>query len=371
MVQLVLEDLGVEVKTTEGILETAIVHPRQGKETLGLLLQQDTAAINMTERNWTKAVWDPSHSGEMIEFLLEQRGADISILQKTARLAVKVWLENRKMDQLFAAQYHSGKLWMKPKYDLSSERMKAKFETLQLLMRSLVSDCTARQELSQDTIGRHSVGFLLQSLDESSPMGRVDSGLQSIVLRMKEQGFMVSGSPRCAGCDSTSLRVFLEFYRIHGQTPVLDQRTLLDIVTNEDDGKEMCAWLFEKFTIREIPEDLLWEAARSGQIAVLDILLQKARQLPTFAKVHRTAIIKMDRIAQIYNAAKEGEDETVIQLLAEGVSPGTRNLHGHTPLWKAAERGHTRIVEHLLDTGKANRESKDEWGGPSYSGRLH
>lgn len=99
-------------------------------------------------------------------------------------------------------------------------------------------------------------------------------------------------------------------------------------------------------------EEVAKNAAADREVKVLDLLFQKCRLPPSNAgKVYNAA--KLD------DAAEAGEEEMVIQLLGEGVSPNFANSYGYTPLWRAAGRGHTRIVQRLLETGDANIESTD------------
>ncbi|OXV06823.1 hypothetical protein Egran_05410, partial [Elaphomyces granulatus] len=57
------------------------------------------------------------------------------------------------------------------------------------------------------------------------------------------------------------------------------------------------------------------------------------------------------RVAQFYNAAKNGRLDDFQRLLQEGVAPDLKNIHGITPLWRAAAGGHAAVVKALLATG--------------------
>ncbi|KAI9779785.1 MAG: hypothetical protein M1816_003349, partial [Peltula sp. TS41687] len=56
------------------------------------------------------------------------------------------------------------------------------------------------------------------------------------------------------------------------------------------------------------------------------------------------------KIAQLYNASKEGNAEIVQQLVTEGVDFDRKNIRGVTPLWQAASNGHDAVVQTLLET---------------------
>ncbi|OXV08497.1 hypothetical protein Egran_03740 [Elaphomyces granulatus] len=65
------------------------------------------------------------------------------------------------------------------------------------------------------------------------------------------------------------------------------------------------------------------------------------------------------RVAQFYNATNDGRLDDVQRLLQEGVAPDLKNIRGATPLWHAARRGHTAVVEALLATGAVDVNSQN------------
>ena len=55
--------------------------------------------------------------------------------------------------------------------------------------------------------------------------------------------------------------------------------------------------------------------------------------------------------AQFYKAAEAGKENTIHELLAQGVKPDLKDSRNVSPLWIAVLHGHLRVVELLLDTG--------------------
>jgi ankyrin repeat protein len=96
--------------------------------------------------------------------------------------------------------------------------------------------------------------------------------------------------------------------------------------------------------------DLVKVAATCGQERVLDLLYNR------YKFQDRTTWI---RVAQFYNAAKDGRLDNVQRLLQEGVAPDLKNIRGVTPLWRAAAAGRAAVVEALLATGAVDANSQN------------
>jgi len=69
------------------------------------------------------------------------------------------------------------------------------------------------------------------------------------------------------------------------------------------------------------------------------------------------------RDAWLLRAAEVGQEKVVKLLLETGKADvNSKDKSGRTPLSWASERGHEDVVKVLLETGKADIESKDESG---------
>jgi hypothetical protein len=66
----------------------------------------------------------------------------------------------------------------------------------------------------------------------------------------------------------------------------------------------------------------------------------------------------------VHFTAYLGIKDIMIKLLSENskINPDARDDYGQTPLWWAAYRGHTAVVEALLATGKVEPDAKDNYG---------
>src|SRR5205814_1773512 len=68
--------------------------------------------------------------------------------------------------------------------------------------------------------------------------------------------------------------------------------------------------------------------------------------------------------AQFYRAAEAGEENTINELLAQGVKPDLKDSRNVSPLWIAALYGYLGVVKLLLDTKEVDINSE------SISGRT-
>ena len=112
--------------------------------------------------------------------------------------------------------------------------------------------------------------------------------------------------------------------------------------SNEENGKELMVILFNSFDDLTISTAILEAASTCGQEEVLDYLEEVCHFIIWDSNLRAKA--------KLYAAAKTGDEATVKDLLAAGVSPDSRNTRGVTPLWVAASKGHARIVQCLLET---------------------
>ncbi|KAI9737021.1 MAG: hypothetical protein M1834_000610 [Cirrosporium novae-zelandiae] len=67
-------------------------------------------------------------------------------------------------------------------------------------------------------------------------------------------------------------------------------------------------------------------------------------------------------VAKLYNAARDGDEATVLELLAQHCPPYYKDSRGLGPLHKAASGGHDKVVQMLLETGEVDVNSKDNDG---------
>ena len=101
---------------------------------------------------------------------------------------------------------------------------------------------------------------------------------------------------------------------------------------------------------------LLEPAATSGQMDVVQLLLDHTGATDPSSS-------KWPAIAQLFNAAYTGDDQTMQTLLASGVDPAAVSAeNGWTPLIAAASGGYVEVVKLLIGDARVKIEAVDEEG---------
>lgn len=122
-----------------------------------------------------------------------------------------------------------------------------------------------------------------------------------------------------------------------------------------------------------------WQAAGSGRLGVVKLLLTKARAQPNTTDIYgRTPLHwainwEYDTDDGIFQGSFNHRDEnasdqegTLIDivelLLAHGANPDSKDDDQRTPITLAIERGRQKLVKLLLETGKIDLTCKDNEG---------
>ena len=159
---------------------------------------------------------------------------------------------------------------------------------------------------------------------------------------MQEHGLLIS--KLAASIESEPW--IIDFFRHSLDGVDLPSSALEEALAHPERGSEMFEWIRRSFD-GQIPLNIKWAAARSGLV-----LLECKEEGKLVSSPE-------DNVGTLYNAAKFGVEQHLIQLLAEDVPPDIVDGCGNPPLWVAAIQGHTRIVQRLLETGKVNIEKTD------------
>ena len=144
------------------------------------------------------------------------------------------------------------------------------------------------------------------------------------------------------------------------------------VVRNWISGKEVMALLLDQRSDEvKVTEEVLKEAASNELISckVVQFLHQTVGIKVTARVIEAAATSGQEQvlglldqwdsisgkerwlnISRLYNAAKNGDAATVRQLIDDGIPPDKRNIRGVTPLWRASQFGHKKVVEVLLAT---------------------
>lgn len=129
---------------------------------------------------------------------------------------------------------------------------------------------------------------------------------------------------------------------------------ILKVVAGNQVGEYiMVLMLTERYhdVVIHLNEAVCGIAAANGQHGILD-LIYRHTGLSTNQE-------EWDDIATFHNASRDGDIQTVTELLARGVSPDFKDAYGRTPFWLAAERGHEQVIQYLIQRSDIDINSKD------------
>jgi hypothetical protein len=188
--------------------------------------------------------------------------------------------------------------------------------------------------------------------------GNEKSGKEVMMLLFKQRGDGILVTEEvvkaAAGNEWKAKEVMMVLFDRRGNDILVTEEVVKAAAGNENSGKEVMMLLFkQRGDGILVTEEVVKAAATCGQERVLN-LINKRHKIENMTTWFN--------IAHFYNAAKDGQLGTIQRLLREGVDPDVRNTRGVTPLWQAASRGHTAVVEALLGSGAVDVNSRSETG---------
>ena len=121
--------------------------------------------------------------------------------------------------------------------------------------------------------------------------------------------------------------------------------------TKKGNGEEVITFLLDQRGADvKITKGVAFVAATSGQEGVLKLIYKRLEWFPHYK-------VELSSIAGFFNAAKDGEEEMIRELLVKGTKPDYKNLRNESPLWIAAAYGNLPVVKILLETKRVDINS--------------
>ncbi|KAJ5408197.1 hypothetical protein N7509_002080 [Penicillium cosmopolitanum] len=336
-----VEANGSQLVTGQRIVEAAVSNPRGGRKTLQVIW--DTIGnIVVSKRAIISATSNATDGLETIRFIWDKTGGyplDEDVLNAT----VRNFVHGEKILQFYISKdsylHFSDQLCR----DAASNGSKAIMETI----------LGHKQAISVDSdiflaaaANRHYGSEMIEFLWHRSGGFTVNEELLLNAVRNRENGKEV-----------------VEMLRNLNSGPlpssIITSQVFRAAAANEFSSYALVSRLLEdagKYDTATICPSVIEAAATAGQ----------ERTLALFQQRFPDAVMEnMNLIVRFCNAAKAGSEFETQQLLAAGVNPDLPNIHGATPLWQAAARGHVAIVRALLDTGRVDVHSQTETGRTS------
>ncbi|KAH6670150.1 hypothetical protein B0J14DRAFT_517196 [Halenospora varia] len=337
-----LEQRGADVVITEEVVKAAAGNEWSGKEVMMVLLEQRGADVVITEEVVKAAAGNEWSGEEVMMVLLEQRGADVVITEEVVKAAagnewsgeevMMVLLEQRGADVVITEEVVMA---------AAGNRWRGK-EVMMVLLEQRGADMVITEEVVEAAAGNE------------------ESGKEVMMILLEQRGADMVITEEvvkaAAGNYVNGKEVMTVLLEQRGADVVITEEVVKAAAGNERSGKEVMTVLLEQRGADVvITEEVVKAAATCGQEGVLKTI-----------EKHYKIISSKDQwsVAQFYNAAKSGKEDTIQKLLAEGVEPDLKNPRHVSPLWVAATNGNLRVVQVLLGTKLVDVNSKSIAGRP-------
>ena len=308
IMKLLLDRRG-DIPITEEVVKAAAGNKHHGDEIMALLFNRRGDDISITKEVVKAAAGNKSHGDKVVTLLFDRRGDDIPVTEEVVKAAA-------------GNKNHGDKV-------------------LTLLFDRREDDIPITEEVVKAAAGNKYYGDKVMTL----LLDRRGDDIQ-----ITEEVIIAA-----AGNKWTGKEVMTLLLDRRGDGIPITEEVVKAAAGNEEGGHEVVSLLLKQYandlhiTSILVNADIVRVAATCGQKRVLDLFYNryKFEDYTTWT-----------RIAQLYDAAKDGHLHAVKRLLRDGVVPDLKNIRGVTPLWRAASRDHAAVVKVLLATGTVDVNSQ-------------
>ena len=325
-----------DIQITEEVVKTAAENTGS---MMKLLLDRGGDNIPITEEV-VKAATGNKHHGEIIKLILDRRGDNIPITEEVVKIAAGNKFRGDRVMALLLDRRGDDIPITEEVVKTAAGNKNYGDKVMTLLLDRRGDDISITKEVLKAAAGNKYHGDKIMTL----LLDRRGDDIQ-----ITEEVVMAAAGNKWTGKEVMTL--------------LLDQRDGIPITEdvvkaaagNEEGGHEVVSLFLKQYanklhiTNMLMNADMVKVAATCGQTRVLDLLYSqyKFEDWTTWT-----------RVAQLYNAAKDGHLHVVKRLLRNGVVPDLKNIRGVTPLWRAASGGHVAVVKALLATGTVDVNSQ-------------
>ena len=384
VMEVLLEKRGDEIQITPEAIKSAASegHP----EVMELLLEKRGDEIQITPEVVEAAASQIFHSRDMIKLLLDKRGDEIQITPEVVKVAART-----KIGMMELLLDGRGEAQITPEV-VKVAASEGHPEVMELLLEKRGDEIQITPEVveaaaSQIFHSRDMIELLLEKRGNefqitpevvTAAASNEYQGIKVMKLLLNERGDEVQITPEVVEAAAENWRHGYEMIEL-----LLEKRGDEVQITPEllkvAAGTEIMTM---ELLLEERPEDVAASmsgpdgkavglaAAGSGHHGTLDLLHRHYHDLhPQTDWDHWAAI------ATFYNAARDGDAESIQKLLLDGVPPDTKAGMSRTPLWWAAQQGHKAVVELLVgrddvDTNSLNRAGQGPIFEPCVFGNI-
>ncbi|KAK2590746.1 hypothetical protein QQS21_011558 [Conoideocrella luteorostrata] len=315
-----------DIKVTEMIFEAAMGNRLSGGEISTLLLEHQHQAFQITKEA-VNTIATQFGRGTMAA-LLENRGQDVHITEEVMRAA--------------AGNRQNGREVMGVLLDHRGDEI-------------IITEEVMKTAAENEFRGREVMGVLLDRRGDEiiiteevieAAAANKHCGREVIELLLDRHGDKITITEEVIQAAAASKNYGKEVMELlldrRGDEIIITEEVIKAAAANELHGKKVLELLLDRReveTLSSITEEIIFIAARCGQVGVLDLVSRQS----CLASVQN----EWRCIAKFYNAAKSGDVRCIEQLIRDGTKPDTKNIKGETPLWAAAFWGRDNVVKVL------------------------
>ncbi|KAH8679043.1 hypothetical protein BGZ60DRAFT_513281 [Tricladium varicosporioides] len=294
VMRLLLDQRGDDVKITEEVVKAAVGNDGSGESVMRLLLDQRGDNVEITEEVVKAAVGNGRSGESVMRLLLDQRGDDVKITDEVVKAAAR---NDESVMRLLLDQRGDDVKITNEVVKAAARNYGSGESVMRLLLDQRGDDVKITDEVVKAAVGNGGSGESVMRLllDQRGDDVKITDEVVKAAAGNYWSGESVMGL-------------------------LLDQRG--------DDVK--------------ITDEVMRAAATSGQERVLKLIIERY-----------TTFLSKDMwfsIARFYNAAVDGDEETIRRLLAQGIEPDLKSPGNESPLGVAVKRGRLAVVQLLLNT---------------------
>ena len=370
MMELLMEKRGEEVQITAKLLEIAASDPAGGG-VLELLLNSGGSEIHITPRMVKAAA--TAQDMEAMEMILDRWGDEVQITDEVINaVASNRWVGGKMMSMLLKRRGKEIRIGPEVVSSVAkNSRQGARLMTLLLDKRGNEVQITPEVVETVVSLGRPSLLVVL--LDRRGSDVQVTPKLveaaagwddQIMELLLTRRGNDIQVTPEvieaAAGNRSRGKEILMMFCEKIGSDFRITPKAMEAAANNTPSGEGIMEILLDEkldevaAVMGEKGEIICSAAASCGNMGVLDLLCCRHHFLPLRDHWVKTATL--------YKASKDGDADTVRQLLLDGVSPHTEGSGFHGPLSAAARYNSIEVVKLLVETTDVDVNSFDRSG---------
>ncbi|KAL6851351.1 hypothetical protein ACO1O0_008479 [Amphichorda felina] len=339
--EMLLDRWGDEVQVTDEVVKAVASNMWVGGKMMMMLLQRKGKEIQIGPEVVERVARNAGQGARLMTLLLDRRGNEIQITPEVVQAAVSlgqpsvlvVLLDRRGRDvQITPKLVEAAAGWND--------------ETMKLLLSRRGKEIQVTPEVIEAAAGSEARG---------------DATLKLLFERRDSEVQITDKAVEAAAGNSTKgEEILMIFCGRRGSEIRITPKAMEEAANNTFSGEGIMEVLLEEkmeevaAVMREEGEIICSAAASCGNMGILDLLCCRHHFLPLRDHWVKTATL--------YKASKDGDVDTVRQLLLDGVSPHTEGSGFHSPLSVAALCNSIEVVKLLVETTDVDVNSFDRSG---------